>query len=159
MNSNNVLVSLTEPRYQPELNCFRKEVLLFFLGQELARAERYSSFVSFALFRIDGESALRSALTKVASSLGKNIRRTDYLGQYDGRTLAVILLNSKVENTARVSQRLVEEILVHTRDEYPDVQIGVASAVFPTEANSFETIRQLVLSRLENREQGEPFFS
>lgn len=157
MTSNNVLASLTEPRYQPDLNCFRKEVLLFFLGQELARAERYSSFVSFALFRIDEESASRSALNKMASSLGKNIRRTDYLGQYDERTLAVILLHSKVENTARVSERLVEEVLVQTKDEYPNVQIEVASAVFPTEANSFETVCQLAIARLED--QGQAIFN
>lgn len=159
MTSSKVLASLTEPQYQPELDCFRREVILFFLGQELARAERYSSFVSFALFRMDEKSASRSALHKMASVINRNIRQTDYLGQYDGRTLALILLHSKVENTTRVLERLVEEVLVHTKEEYADIKIEVAPAVFPTEANSFETVCSLALTRLESPGQNEPIFN
>lgn len=129
---------------------FAPTSFFFFLERELAAAERYGFYVSYLLFRIPSHlnghaETARAALT---SSLGSNIRATDYLGEVDDRTLGVILLNTTSEDVGKVRERLQEEARLQLARLPEDSLPDVAEAVYPTEANSTRELTALAGSRL-----------
>ncbi len=125
--------------------CMKRAVFLGFLDVELERARRYGSYVSLLTLRVKGPSRLQ----ELARFLQSKLRQSDYLARLEDRTLAVVLLNSKPDNTAFVLRRLAEATLEYLGGEIAGEQVLSASSVFPTDANSLDDLRDSALGRLQ----------
>lgn len=147
---------LLSNQFSQDFICFHRDAFSFFLERELLRAQRYSSFVTHASFRIDDSSANLDDLELLAGCIHENLRRTDILGSLDRDTLAVLLLNCKTGNSDPVVQRLKVEFSARTSG-LKTPRVRVSTVVFPTEANSPEAVLRLAAERLY-RPNGESFF-
>ncbi len=141
------VAGILEPELPPGLQCFTSEGFDFFLTRELAEAMRYAHFSAFSLFRVSGlENGER--LEKLVRCLSRNIRKTDLLGRLNLDTVGIILQHATVENAIQVLGRLKHELSnVFGGEEVQAVHGAVA--VFPTEANTLDTLTSLAWSRLE----------
>jgi GGDEF domain-containing protein len=121
------------------------------LDRELVEAERYGHHSAFVLFRLDGRPKLEghNLPHELTLCLADNIRETDYLASIDGKTTGVILKNATVENTGKAIDRLKEEIRLRLTYAHRTPRFRVSSAVCPTEANTFDSIKSLAEARLE----------
>jgi GGDEF domain-containing protein len=147
------LSPVLEPHVPTNLVCFTSQIFHFFLDRELVEAERYGNYTAFLLFRIDEADAHsdHGAIQELIKCVSGNIRETDYLGSVDSRTIGVILKNATVESTARVVERLGDEIsLCLTHDERA-TEFEISSAVYPTEANTYDSLTSLASDRLEGK--------
>jgi len=147
------LSPVLEPHVPPNLVCFTSQIFHFFLDRELVEAERYGNYSALLLFRaeepkMDSDHDVIQELIKCVS---ENIRETDYLGSVDSRTVGVILKNTTVENTKRVVERLGEEITLRLTYDQKTSDFEVSSAVYPTEANTYESLTALASDRLEGK--------
>lgn len=125
---------------------FSVQCFFFFLSREIAEAQRYGHFVSFFVFHLEQPF---SGMETLASILRSSTRQTDYMGRIDSQTLGMILLNTTVSDAEAAATRLRREMRLHLElGSYMPVK--VTFCVFPSEANSFETLRSLAFSRLEN---------
>ncbi|GAB4251168.1 MAG: hypothetical protein Kow00109_26950 [Acidobacteriota bacterium] len=139
-------ISLLQPSFPPELNCFNREGFHFFLSRQLAEARRYGYFTGYALFRLD-TSDTNGLLGRVAQCLARNVRKTDFLGLLDDRTLGLILQHTTVRDAQGVLERLNHELSRFCPHREFSV-IASAVAVFPTEANTLEQLEELAGTRL-----------
>ncbi|MFQ5740213.1 MAG: diguanylate cyclase domain-containing protein [Acidobacteriota bacterium] len=132
---------------------FNGETFFYFLRRELARAERYRSFVSLLLFKVETASRLKadSVPLQLAQLLDSLLRETDYMGRLGDATLGIILLNSKRENTRKILQRLTAEALDFTLGRYTEAKLRTADVVFPSDANSLQDLLTLAGHRLDAR--------
>ncbi len=147
-NNDKGVSAILEPEMPPGVQCFTSEGFDFFLTRELAEALRYAYFSAFSLFRVNGLEEGQK-LEKLVRCLSRNIRKTDYLGRLSADTVGIILQHATVENAVQVLDRLKRELnnvfgggLVQA--------IHGSVAVFPTEANTRETLTHLAWSRLES---------
>lgn len=125
---------------------FSVQCFFFFLSRVIAEAQRYGHFVSFFVFRLEQPF---NGIETLASILRSSTRQTDYMGRIDSQTLGMILLNTTVGDAEAAAVRVRREMRLHLElGSYMPVK--VTFCVFPSEANSFETLRNLAFSRLEN---------
>lgn len=151
-----VMDRLLSKQFAHELLCFHRDAFSFFLERELLRAQRYSSFLTHILFRIDNRGIDREDVELLAGCIHENLRHTDILGSLDRETLAVVLLNCKAGNADRVVQRLKVEFSART-SSLKTPRVRVSSVVFPTEANSPEAVLRMAAERLD-RPNGDSLF-
>ncbi len=125
-------------------------IFLSFLDKNLARAERYNHFVSILLFKPEGLQRLRqdSGLDRLARALANNVRKSDSVGSIQKGTLAVILLHSSINGAEIVLERLKFEGLIGLSGEPQKVDLKGSYAVYPSEANSLESLCDLAIQRL-----------
>jgi len=130
--------------------CLDRQFLLFLLEKELSRSERYNHFVSFLLFRIEGlpKKEQASALGRLAKALAKEVRDSDYLGTTGKETLGVIVPYASFESAPIVLKRLRSESLLCLSQIHRKLDLKTSFAVYPTEADSLDTLVDLALRRL-----------
>ena len=130
--------------------CLDRQFLLFLLEKELSRSERYNHFVSFLLFRIEGlpKKEQASALGRLAKALANEVRDSDYLGTTGKETLGVIVPYASVESAPIVLKRLRSESLLCLSQIHRKLDLKTSFAVYPTEADSLDTLVDLALRRL-----------
>ncbi len=132
------------------------QFFLFLLHKELACAERYQHYVSILLFKPDGlaKSEKGSSLDLLARGLATNVRRSDYVGRIRKGTLGIILSHTSIEGARTVFERLRFEVIglsggpqkTHLKESY---------AVYPSEANSLESLCNLAIQRLTGQEHND----
>ena len=123
----------------------------FVLESELKRAVRSQNFLTLVVIEASREwegmtvSADDGTLQEVASLIGREVRDTDLLGHTDRGTLALVLLDTDFEHSARVIDRLVARIENY---EFPTaLRIAVGAACYPTHAVDADTLKRQALSR------------
>jgi len=128
-------------------------IFLAFLDKNLAWAERYNHFVSILLFKPEGlrRSGQGSGLDQLARALINNVRKSDYVGSIQEGTLAVILSHSSIDGAVIVLERLKFEGLVGFSGEPHKVDLKGSYAVYPSEANSLESLCDLAIQRLADK--------
>jgi len=147
--SSEALASILEPSLPAEIGCFNAGGFDFFLSHVLASSHRYGHYAAILMFRLRESSYNGQGLKKLTEILSGGIRKTDYLGRIGEDTVAVILQHATLESAQKVLSRLNGE-LSNAFAVDPD-QIAGSSAVFPTEANTLSTLRDLAEERLAQR--------
>src|SRR5213595_1128628 len=85
----------------------------FVLDSELKRAVRSQNFLTLIAVEASREwegmtvTADEGTMQQVAQLIGKEVRETDLLGHIEKGTLALVLLDSDFDHSARVIDRLV----------------------------------------------------
>ncbi len=90
-------------------------------------------------------------LDQLAWALTNNVRKSDYVGSIQEGTLAVILLHSSIDSAGIVLERLKFEGLIGLSGEPQKVDLKGSYAVYPSEANSLESLRDLAIQRLADQ--------
>ncbi len=142
------------PIFEEDLPCIKRSVFLQFLDVELERAKRYGSYVSLLVFQLaeaetnGGDQPSPPLFHDYAHFIKSKLRRTDYLAYVEEQTFAVVLLNSKLENTKNVLSRLQADSSLYLTSINSEVGLKASSSVFPTEANSRSTLCDTAFGRL-----------
>ena len=140
------VAAILEPSLPAEVSCFSVEGFQYFLRRELAESNRYGHFAAFAMFRVRGPGG-GEQVARLVRCLGQSIRATDFIGKVSPDTVGIILQHATTENALRVLSRLHEEVSrsfpICEKDTIED-----AVAVFPTEANTLESLTSLAQQRL-----------
>src|SRR5438132_2992464 len=123
----------------------------FVLDSELKRAVRSQNFLTLVTVEASREwdgmtvTADEGSLREVAEVIGREVRDTDLIGHTDKGTVALVLLDSDFDHSARVIDRLVARIENY---EFPTaLRIAVGAACYPTHAVDAESLKQQALSR------------
>ena len=123
----------------------------FVLDSELKRAVRSQNYLTLVIVetRREWEGMMVTAddgtLHEVASLIGRGVRDTDLIGHTDKGTIALVLLDSDFDHSARVIDRLVQRIENY---EFPTaLRIAVGAACYPTHAVDARTLKEQALSR------------
>lgn len=133
---------------EPKIPCIKRDNFLYFLEQEVVRAERYHFYVSLLLIRSHG--ADHQSLEELADFLSTHLRITDYLGIIDKITVGIIILNAKPENSRVVLERLKSDFLDgRNKSGTAKKKLVAALSVYPTEANTLKSLYSTALRRLD----------
>jgi PleD family two-component response regulator len=123
----------------------------FVLDSELKRAVRSQNFLTLVMLEAAREwegmmvSADDGTVHQVAQIIGKDVRDTDLIGHTDKGVLALVLLDTDFEHSARVIDRLVSRIENY---EFPTaLRIAVGAACYPTHAVDAESLKHEAMSR------------
>lgn len=149
MSTREGLGTLLDPRFPGASECLNASALNFFLGREIERAQRYSSYVSYVLFQLVDAGEGIEKLEEMAWTLQHEIRSTDWLGTADESTLGLVLLNCSRSKTSMVLSRLKLPLLAGPLKNQDPMSLKAASALFPTEANSMASLKRLAQARLD----------
>jgi GGDEF domain-containing protein len=104
------------------------------------------------MFQFKGGEESGQGFKKLVEILRNGIRKTDFLGRIDENTAAVLLQHATIESAGLVLGRLLSELSnAFTVDS--DAVIG-SSAVFPTEANTLNSLKELAEERLAQNKVG-----
>src|SRR5213594_3510337 len=123
----------------------------FVLDSELKRAVRSQNFLTLVTVEASREwegmvvTADEGTLHEVAEIVGREVRDTDLLGHTEIGALALVLLDSDFERSARVVDRLVSRI-----DHYAfptALRIAVGAACYPTHAVDAPTLKREAMAR------------
>ncbi len=126
---------------------------LFILDKQLASAERYNHFASILLFKPEGlvKAEQRSSLDQLARTLEGNVRRSDFVGRIKEGTLGIILLHTSIDSARASLERLSFEAFLCLSGRPQKVQLKASYAVYPSEANSLESLCDLATQRLTDQ--------
>ena len=122
----------------------------FVLDTELRRAVRSQNFLTLVTVETSREwegmtvTADDGTVQEVAQIIGSQVRDTDFIGHTDAGTLAVALLDTDFNNSARVIDRLLSRI-----ENYvflTPLRIAVGAACYPTHAVSADSLKRQALS-------------
>jgi hypothetical protein len=123
----------------------------FVLDSELKRAVRSQNFLTLVIIETSREwegmmvSADDGTVQEVAQIIGKEVRDTDLIGHTDKGLLALVLLDSDFEHSARVIDRVVSRIENY---EFPaPLRIAVGAACYPTHAVDADSLKRQAMSR------------
>lgn len=143
------MASILQPGLSPEFFCFAPSSFFYFLERELIQSERYGNYAALVLCRLDaGERTEGAPAKELVRCLSRNIRATDALGFLEETTVGIVLQNATVANTCKIAERLKEEVALCLRALNYDSPWSLSFAVYPTEANTFESLRTLAETRL-----------
>ena len=123
----------------------------FVLDSELKRAVRSQSFLTLVTVEASREwegmmvTADDGTLHEVAQIIGREVRDTDVLGHTEKGTLALVLLDTDFEHSARVIERVVSRI--ENYEFQNALRIAVGAACYPTHAVDAESLKRQALSR------------
>lgn len=122
----------------------------FVFDSELKRAVRSQNFLTLVTVEATREwegmtvTADDGTVQEVAQIIGKEVRDTDLIGHTAKGTLALVLLDSNFDHSARVIDRLVSRIENY---EFPTaLKIAVGAACYPTHAVDADSLKQQALS-------------
>jgi GGDEF domain-containing protein len=136
---------------QGELNSLFLDprTFLFFLDKELACAERYNHYVSVLLLEPEGLSKSKqdSSLDRLAQALASHVRKSDSVGSIKQGTLGIILSHTSIDGAGVVLERLKFEAMCLSGGPQK-ARLKASCAVFPSEANSLESLCDLAIQRL-----------
>ena len=145
------LEPVLHPSVPPETLCFSSAAFFGFLERELVQAERYGNYSTLILCQPPAGDPSRDAdiMNGMVRCLRGHIRATDFLGIVDKTIAGIVLQNTTVENAGKVSDRLKEEVGLYLSAQGIQGALQLSSAVYPTEANTFDSIRKLAEARLK----------
>ena len=125
-------------------------IFLSLLDKELAGAERYNQYVSLLLLKIEGVPRRERAfwLARLAQVLADNVRKSDYLGNFEKGTLGIILSHTGIDSAGIVLERLRFEALICLSGGPQEIHLKTSYAVCPSEANLLESLCDLAIQRL-----------
>ncbi len=129
------------------------QIFLSLLDKELSRAERYNQHVSILLLKLEGVPGKEQAfwLSRLAHFLAGKVRKSDYFGNFEKGTLGIILSHTGIDSAGIVLERLRFEAIGLSGGPQK-AQFKAAYAVFPSEANSLESLCDLAIQRLTDQE-------
>lgn len=122
----------------------------FVLDTELRRAVRSQNFLTLVTVETSREwegmtmTADDGTVEEVAQIIGSQVRETDFIGHTDAGTLAVALLDTDFDSSARVIDRLLARI--ENYDFPTPLRIAVGAACYPTHAVNAESLKRQALS-------------
>ena len=151
--SSEALTSILEPSLPPEIGCFNSGGFEFFLSHILASSHRYGHYAAVLMFRLQEDGGVGAkGFKKLAQILNDGIRKTDLLGRIGDDTAAVLLQHTTIDSAGKVLGRLRTELsnaFVVDQD-----RISGSCAVFPTEANTIDSLKNLAEERLTGNGNG-----
>jgi len=129
------------------------QTFLSLLDKELARAERCNHFVSILLIKPEGlaKSEQTPRLDQLARALANNVRKYDYVGSIKEGTLGIILSHTGIDSAGIVLERLRFEAIGLSGGPQK-VHFKAAYALYPSEANSLDSLCDLAIQRLTDQE-------
>jgi GGDEF domain-containing protein len=81
----------------------------------------------------------------VAQLIGREVRDTDVLGRIENGKLALVLLDSDLDDSTRVIDRLVSRVESY---QFPTaLRIALGAACYPTHAADADSLKRQALSR------------
>ena len=132
--------------WEPNSPCIKRNLFFYFLEEEVARAFRYQFFVALLLFQL--QKNYNSLSADLADHLSRHLRKSDYVGTVRRGTLGTILLNSKVEASLKVMERLSSDFVSSITKTHPQLGLKASCTVYPTEANTLSSLYDTALKRL-----------
>ena len=123
----------------------------FVLDSELKRAVRSQNFLTLVTVEASREwegmmvTADDGTLQEVAQIIGREVRDTDVLGHTGKGSLALVLLDTDFEHSARVIERVVSRI--ENYEFQNALRIAVGAACYPTHAVDAESLKRQAISR------------
>lgn len=122
----------------------------FALDSELKRAVRSQNYLTLVTVEASREwegmsvSADDGTIQEFAQIIGREIRDTDLIGHTDDGMLALALLDTDFEHSARVIDRVVSRMESH---EFPtSLRIEVGAACYPTHAVDAHSLKRQAMS-------------
>jgi diguanylate cyclase (GGDEF)-like protein len=123
----------------------------YVLDGELKRAVRSQSFLTLVVLETHREweglevTADDGTVEKIAQVVGREVRDTDVIGTTGGGTLALVLLDADLDNSARVIDRLMSRIDSY---DFPSaLRVSVGAACYPTDAVDADSLKRQAVSR------------
>jgi GGDEF domain-containing protein len=122
----------------------------FVLKSELRRAVRSQTFVTLVVVEMTREwegmivTADDGTLQEVANLIGREVRATDLLGHHGRGTLALVLLDTDLENSGGVIERVSR---IENYQFATPLRIAVGAACYPTHAVDAETLMRQAFCR------------
>lgn len=139
------------PFYEDGSRVLTPGAFQFVLDSELKRAVRLQNFITLVVLEAKREwegmtvSADPGTLQEVAQIVGREVRDTDLLGNLEGGTLCLVLLDADFEHSTKVIDRVMARI---DNYEFPTpLRINVGAACYPTHAVDADTLRRQAMSR------------
>ena len=123
------------------------EAFDFVLNNELKRAVRSQNFVTLLVVEPMAREPERvpHVLREVARVVSREVRETDLLSQTTAGQLSVVLLDSDLNNSMQVVDRLVARFQHYEFDTPVVVEVGAATC--PTHGADAETLRRAAEAR------------
>jgi GGDEF domain-containing protein len=118
------------------------ETFDFVLANELKRAARSQNFVTLVLME-PRAGARTEAVREIAVLVSRELRETDLLAA-DDAVVSMVLLDTDLQNSARVIERVMAR-LDHYQFTTP-VDIAVGAACCPTDGADIATLRRVAAS-------------
>jgi GGDEF domain-containing protein len=141
---------MTSSFYEEGSKLLTPSAFEFVLDSELKRAVRSQNFLTLVVVEASREwegmtmTADDGTVQEVAQIIGREVRDTDLLGHTDKGTLALVLLDTDFDHSAKVIDRLVSRIENY---EFPTaVRIAVGAACYPTHAVDAQTLKRQAIS-------------
>jgi hypothetical protein len=109
------------------------------------RSQNHLTLVTMAASReSDGDAPDEGMLKEVAQVIGSQVRDTDVMGYADRGTIAIALIDTDFDLSARVIDRLVSCMEAH---EFPPaLRVAVGAACYPTHAVDADSLKREALS-------------
>jgi PleD family two-component response regulator len=134
---------MVDPFIVEDSHVLTPEAFDFVLNNELKRAARSQNFLTLLLIEpampsTDGE---RTRLVReIARLISREVRETDLLSQSDTGRLSVVLLDSDLQNSMRVVDRLLSRLEHY---EFPTpLALEMGAACCPTHGADAESLRR-----------------
>ena len=138
-----------DPFLEEDSRVLTPEAFDFVLNNELKRAVRSQNFLTLLLVeptpRNPEQAQHRTTLRQVTRLVSREVRETDLLAETPEGQLSVVLLDSDVNNSMQVVDRLVSRF-EHYEFQAP-VTVEVAAATCPTHGADAETLRRAAEAR------------
>jgi len=138
-----------DPFLQEDSRVLTPEAFDFVLNNELKRAVRSQNFLTLLLVEPtprDPERLPKAAMVQeVARLVSREVRETDLLSQTNAGQLSVVLLDSDLNNSMQVVDRLVARFEHYEFDTPVVVEVGAATC--PTHGADAETLRRAAETR------------
>ena len=138
-----------DPFLQGDSRVLTPEAFDFVLNNELKRAVRSQNFLTLLLVEPTARDPKRlpqaEVVREVARLVSREVRETDLLSQTTDGQLSVVLLDSDLNNSMQVVDRLLARF-EHYEFETP-VSVEVGAATCPTHGADAETLRRAAGTR------------
>ncbi len=91
-------------------------------------------------------------LARLAQVLANKVRKSDCFGVFGEGTLGIILIYASAEKARIALERLRFEALLCLSGAHQGITLKTSYAVFPSEANSLDSLCELATQRLTEQE-------
>jgi hypothetical protein len=138
-----------DPFLHQDFRVLTPEAFDFVLNNELKRAVRSQNFLTLLLVEPSVQGApggdREGFVRQIAGLISREVRETDLLAQTDKGQLSIVLLDTDLQNSLRVVDRLMTR-LEHYEFAKP-VAIEVGAACCPTHGADAESLRRAAEAR------------
>lgn len=122
------------------------------LERELERAKRYGQNLSLAYIDCDnfkkvndqmGHQTGNQLLSIVASTIDKNIRKTDFVARIGGDEFSILLTGASAKDAEKIIKKIKELLVIEMKDNYFAVTFSIGLATFEKPPSSYEEMIKL----------------